>query len=75
MVLDGCNLLVGESLETDSKLDGHVYDLRVWSRAIAVTDVAGCRKVMYHGHRSYLLLLVLLPRHLCEYQSVCEFKK
>ena len=37
--------MVGQSCETDTKLSGHIYDLRLWSRAIAAPDIAAHRKV------------------------------
>ncbi len=38
-------MLLGESLDTDGSLNGHVYDFRVWSRALATAEVAPGLKV------------------------------
>lgn len=45
MVLEGCDVVLGQSLDTDEILLGHVYDFRLWSRALTVSEVAAGRKV------------------------------
>lgn len=44
MVLASCDVCLGQSLDTDDILLGHVYDFRLWSRALTVSEVAaGCK--------------------------------
>lgn len=44
MVLASCDVFLGQSLDTDDILLGHVYDFRLWSRALTVSEVAaGCK--------------------------------
>jgi len=52
MLLEDCDILLGESLDTDGSLNGHVYDFRLWSRALATAEVATGLKV---GNYTYLL--------------------
>eukprot|EP00752_Nemacystus_decipiens_P002251 g2132.t2 len=40
MLLEDCDLVVGDSLDTEGSLTGHVYDFRLWSRALTAADVA-----------------------------------
>lgn len=45
MVLEGCDMVLGESLDNVGTLNGHVYDLRLWSRSLGATDVTMRLKV------------------------------
>lgn len=47
MVLEGCDVFLGQSLDTDEILRGHVCDFRLWSRALTVSEVAAGRKVCH----------------------------
>lgn len=38
-------MVIGASLDIETTMDGHVYDFRLWSRALSATDVAAGRKV------------------------------
>lgn len=46
MLLEDCDMVVGQSLDTEGSLSGHVYDLRLWSRALAASEVAPGLKVI-----------------------------
>lgn len=50
MLLEDCDMLLGESLDTDGSLNGHVYDFRLWSRALATAEVAPGLKVRNNLH-------------------------
>lgn len=45
MLLEDCDMLLGGSLESEDTLDGYIYDLRLWSRALSLAEVAPGRKV------------------------------
>lgn len=45
MLLEDCDMALGESLDTDGSFNGHVYDFRLWSRALTAADVAPGLKV------------------------------
>lgn len=45
MVLEDCDMLLGDSLDNVGTLNGHIYDLRLWSRALGATDVTTRLKV------------------------------
>ena len=45
MLLEDCDMVVGESLDFEGSLSGHVYDFRLWSRALTAADVAPGLKV------------------------------
>lgn len=45
MVVEDCDLVVGESRECEGTLNGHVYDLRLSAKALTATEVAVARKV------------------------------
>lgn len=45
MLLEDCDMVMGNSLESEESLDGYVYDLRLWSRALSAAEVAQGRKV------------------------------
>ena len=48
MVLASCDVFLGQSLDTDGIFQGHVYDFRLWSRALTVSEVATGCKVWHH---------------------------
>lgn len=53
MVIEDCDLVVGLSFETSNdSLFGHVYDLRLWSKALTVGNVARERKVQYETEQN-----------------------
>ncbi|CAN0241933.1 unnamed protein product, partial [Ectocarpus sp. 12 AP-2014] len=39
MVLEDCDMVLGDSLDNVGTLNGHVYDLRLWSTALGAADV------------------------------------
>lgn len=45
MMLEDCDMRVGESLDIERAFSGHVYDFRLWSRALAPDEVASGFKV------------------------------
>lgn len=45
MELEDCDLAIGLSLETDQRLTAHIYDFRLWGKALSVTDITNGRKV------------------------------
>ncbi|CAM9143892.1 unnamed protein product [Scytosiphon promiscuus] len=46
MLLEDCDMVVGESLESEETLDGYIFDLRLWSRALTLAEVAQGRKAL-----------------------------
>lgn len=45
MVLEDCDIVLGDSLDNVGTLNGHVYDLRLWSTALGAADVTMRLKV------------------------------
>lgn len=45
MLLEDCDMVLGESLESEETLDGYIFDLRLWSRALSAAEVAPGMKV------------------------------
>lgn len=59
MLLEDCDMVVGESLDTDGSLSGHVYDFRLWSRALTASEVAPGLKVLRSAFYWFACLLVI----------------
>lgn len=60
MVLGGCDFMLGASFDTEETLHACVYDFRIWSRALTVTDVAEGRKVRKIVYFVYGVLSIIL---------------
>lgn len=45
MLLEDCDMEIGASVESETIFPGHVYDFRLWSRALTAADVAPGLKV------------------------------
>ncbi|CAN0181713.1 unnamed protein product [Pylaiella littoralis] len=46
ILLEDSEMVIGSSLDIETTMDGHVYDFRLWSRALSATDVAAGRKAL-----------------------------
>lgn len=51
MLLEECDMMLGESLEVEGNFRGHVYDFRLWSRALTSAEVALGLKVQQSYRR------------------------
>lgn len=45
MEIEDCELAIGVSFETEQRLTAHVYDFRLWGKALSVAEIASGRKV------------------------------